>query len=575
VDRGPRRRTTSTRRPRHLTAYDGVETGPSLSPDGNQVAFAWNGPSQDNFDIYVKVVGPGEPIRLTTSPAPDESPAWSPDGRLIAFQRLTSEFSADVFVIPALGGAERKVTSISVRTEGRKSASILGPTYANLAWSPDGRWLAFGGGPSEDARRGIWLISVDGAGTRQLTEAGEHDFGNWAPAFSPDGRYLAFIREETLSGSAVYVLPLATDLKPAGAPIRITRETAMVRGLAWAPDARSVVFSTGGHLGLSRLYRIPVPSADGVHATEPELLAFGEQATSVSISTTGRLVYSAQFRDASIWRIALNGDANSPTPSQIAPSTLDEQTPAYSPDGKRLAFASTRSGVEEIWIANADGSNPAQVTSMGGPQCSNPQWSPDGRTILFNSRRAGSADLYLMRPDGSELRRITDDPAEEFEPRWSRDGRTIYFGSNRTGRPQVWKMPADGGPAVQVTKQGGTTATESMDGRYLYYAKFDDSPSAIWRMPVGGGEERPVVDGLTYALNFVVGEKGLYFLAIGDSPLKTSIDFYEFATGTRRTLLKLGKEHWWGMALSPDQHSLLYSVIDAAGSNLMVVEKLR
>jgi hypothetical protein len=180
-----------------------------------------------------------------------------------------------------------------------------------------------------------------------------------------------------------------------------------------------------------------------------------------------------------------------------------------------------------------------------------------------------------MRPDGSELRRITDDPSEEFEPRWSRDGRTIYFGWNRTGRSEVWKMPAAGGPAVQVTTQGGTTATESVDGRYLYYAKVDDSPSAIWRVPVGGGEERPVVDGLSYALNFVVGEKGLYFLAIGDAPLKTSIDFYEFATGKRTTLAELGKELWWGMALSSDQTSLLYSVIDGAGSNLMVVEKFR
>ena len=97
---------------------------------------------------------------------------------------------------------------------------------------------------------------------------------------------------------------------------------------------------------------------------------------------TGRVVYAAQFRDANIWRLALlSQDRTAPAP--IAASTLDEQTPHYSPDGKRLAFASTRSGVEEIWLANADGSNPKQITSMGGPQCSNPRWSPDGRTILL------------------------------------------------------------------------------------------------------------------------------------------------------------------------------------------------
>jgi Tol biopolymer transport system component/DNA-binding winged helix-turn-helix (wHTH) protein len=557
-----------------LTSYEGVEIGPSLSPDGSQVAFAWNGPSQDNFDIYIKLVGPGEPIPLTRNRASDDTPAWSPDGKLIAFQRLTSEMSADVLVIPALGGVERKVKSISVRGEGRASTSVLGPTFGcNLAWSPDGRWLAFGGGPSNDSPRGIWLIDVDSAQTRQLTAATEHATGDWGPAFSPDGRYLAFIRELTLSGSAVYVLPLAPDLKPADAPVRITRETGMVRGVAWTPDGRGLVFSSGGHLAMSRLYRVAVPSTDGPYDADPELLPFGEQSISVSISKTGRLVYSAQLRDASIWRIALNNGQNPPVPTPVAPSTFDEQTPAYSPDGNRLAFASTRSGVEEIWVANADGSKPYQVTSMGGPQCSNPQWSVDGQWILFNSRREGSADLYRIRPDGSGLLQITNDPASENEPRWSRDGHTIYFGSNRTGRSEVWKMPAAGGPAVQLTKQGGTTATESPDGQFLYYAKSDDSPSAIWRVPVGGGEEKPIVEGLSYSLNFVVADKGLYFLAIGDAPKTTSIDFFEFATGKRTTVLELGKEHWWGMALSPDQHSLLYSVVDSAGSNLMLVDR--
>jgi WD40 repeat protein len=161
------------------------------------------------------------------------------------------------------------------------------------------------------------------------------------------------------------------------------------------------------------------------------------------------------------------------------------------------------------------------------------------------------------------------------EPRWSRDGHTIYFGSNRTGRFEVWKTSASGGAAVRITEQGGFTATESPDGGFLYYAKHEGSPSSIWRVPVGGGEEKLMVTGLSYALNFVVGERGLYFLALGDSPNKASIDFFEYATGKRTTLLKLGKPHWVGMALSPDQKSRLYSVIDSAGSNLMLVDHFR
>jgi Tol biopolymer transport system component len=270
----------------------------------------------------------------------------------------------------------------------------------------------------------------------------------------------------------------------------------------------------------------------------------------------------------------LSGE-NPPASAPLLRSLFDEETRNYSPDNKRIAFASTRSGTEEIWICDADGSKPMQMTSMQGPQCTNPQWSRDGRTILFNSRRQGSADLYLLWPDTGELRRITDDPAEEVEPRWSRDGRTIYFGSNRTGRFEVWKMPAAGGAAIRITKNGGLTATESPDGRFLYYAKHEGSPTSIWRVPADGGEEKLMVDGLSYALNVAVADRGLYFLALGDHPYQTSIDFFEFATGKRKTLLKLGKQYWYGMALSRDQKSLLYSVIHNAGSNLMLVEEFR
>jgi hypothetical protein len=84
-----------------------------------------------------------------------------------------------------------------------------------------------------------------------------------------------------------------------------------------------------------------------------------------------------------------------------------------------------------------------------------------------------------------------------------------------------------------------------------------------------------IVDGLSYAANFVVGDRGLYFLALGNAPYKTSIDFLEYATGKRTTLINLGKQYWNGMALSPDHKSLLYSVIDSAGSNLMLVDNFR
>ena len=212
---------------------------------------------------------------------------------------------------------------------------------------------------------------------------------------------------------------------------------------------------------------------------------------------------------------------------------------------------------------------------MGGPQCSNPQWSPDGRTLLFNSRPAGAADLYLLQPDTGKLTQLTKDPTEENEARWSRDGRSIYFASDRTGRDEVWRMPAAGGAPAQITRQGGAAAIESGDG-FVYYAKeATQSPSSIWRVPVNGGAEVHVVDGLSYSINFAVGERGLYFVAVGDTGDKPSVDFFDFATSKRSTLVRLDKPFWFGMALSPDGKSLLFSLVHSAGSNLMLVETFR
>ena len=203
------------------------------------------------------------------------------------------------------------------------------------------------------------------------------------------------------------------------------------------------------------------------------------------LPASGRVVYSAQFRDSAIWKLPLEGLTDRAVALPLLSTPFDEGNPDYSPDGQRLAFESTRSGATEIWIANADGSSPVQMTSIGGALTSNPQWSLDGQMILFNSRREGSNDLYVLRVDTRELRRLTDDPADDEEPRWSRDGHWIYFGSNRTGRYEVWKMPAGGGAPVQVTTQGGRGPTESPDGGWLYYAKGTASPFSIWRVPVG------------------------------------------------------------------------------------------
>ena len=195
-----------------LTTYAGAEISPSFSPDGRQVAFAWNGEKRDNLDIYVKMVDGGNPLRLTTDPAPDRIPKWSPDGRHVAFMRQQA-----IYLVPPLGGAERKLT------DGANS---------DIAWTPDSRAIAF-----VDASGAVVLLNLQTGARRQLTDPPPTSGGDRSFAFSPDGNALAFVRWTTSIGAGeLYVMPLS------GGPLkRIELPNNFIYELAWSPDGDAVV----------------------------------------------------------------------------------------------------------------------------------------------------------------------------------------------------------------------------------------------------------------------------------------------------------------------------------------------
>ena len=149
----------------------------------------------------------------------------------------------------------------------------------------------------------------------------------------------------------------------------------------------------------SGLWRIDVSGSEGRSAEPQRLAALGENAVSPAISRRGhRLAYSSFSFHSSIWRIAAPGGSkardeksagsvNGDTP--FIYSTRDDNSPEFSPDGKRIAFMSNRSGDWEIWVCDSDGSNPVQLTSFRGPNVSTPRWSPDGGRIAFDSDAEG------------------------------------------------------------------------------------------------------------------------------------------------------------------------------------------
>ncbi len=544
-----------------LTTYPGVEGPPSLSPDGNQVAFERNG------DIFVKQVDGEALVQLTNTVAAENAPAWSPDGRQIAFTRS----GTGIFLISPLGGGERKITDTRV--------PLL---LKGMAWTEDGKSLIVSEMTSSICAS-LFRVSIVTGDKSRLTSPPEPSIGDGWPAVSPDGQTLAFARYSQDSAANIYLMP-----SRGGEPHPLTADKASLFGLAWTANGRQLVFSSDRG-GFSRLWRIPVKRS--LQASASPVEGAGEDARFPSISRSGagapaRLAYQRFEENLDIRRAEVVGEG---TPQHVlkvsAPflgSTKSEDHPRYSPDGRKIAFVSKRSGTFEIWLCDHDGSNLLRLTSMGGPIVVAPQWSPDSRRIAFFATTGASGNYlaYVIDAEGGRPSRLTGDDRElEALPVWSRNGRWIYFASGRSGSLQIWKMPANGGEPVQMTRSGGAEASESPDGRWVYYTKVPEVGPGLWSIPADGGEEVRILDSARFGY-WSVARTGIYFIDFNvATEAPRPVKFFDFQTRHVTQIGAVENSVAWsntpGFAIDPDGHWLLYSNLESTDADLLLVDNFR
>lgn len=546
-----------------LVTNSGVEGRAAFSPDGRQLAFMWNGGEGDQHDVYVQLIGDSAPpVRLTRSPGAFAGwPVWSPDGHRIAFIRCAGD-KGTIYVMPAVGGTERKLT---------EPHSCPG----SFDWSADGSLLAFDDKDSPDGSNGIFLVSVQTGERRRLTTPASLEQDS-EPRFSPDGRTVGFVRNHNVIVGDIFLVPL-----DAGEPRRLTFVNSFVPGLTWTADGSEIVFSaTSREMGNNSLWRVnvhggaaeKVKELAGVNASEPVLSRQNH-----------RLSYQVLTTNSNIWEIRLavltGGQVSR---RKLISSTRTQETPQYSPGGKKIAFTSDRSGSSQIWLCDSDGSNPVQLTFMDAGNNGTPRWSPDGSSIVFDSTASGVLGLYTIRAEGGSPQPLVVDSHFNAAGSFSRDGRWIYFVSDRSGEYEVWKVPASGGQPQRVTFHSGWMPMESTDGKVLYYVKTNlptdpsNAPATLWAMPVEGGEEH-LVSSQQIDLHWAVAPNGIYFAAQGAEP-QARLKFLDVRTGRVTTIATIEKPLTNGgqsLAVSPDGRSILYSQQDSVSTDIMLVENFR
>ena len=363
----------------------GDELYPSLSPDSKTVIFASR--KSGNWDIYFQRIGGANAINLTeNSPDTDYQAVYSPDGEQIAFH--SERDGGGLFVMGATGENVRRVSDFGFLP----------------AWSPDGKEIAFCKTNFEDpsalynSSGAIWVLNLASGEKREIFSQ-----DSYQPGWSPNGERIAFW---TVGDGGTR--SIKTVSRTGGEAVVVTDNSLLDWNPVWSPDGKYLYFSSNRG-GSMNFWRVKIDEKSGVPQANPEPFT--------------------------------------------TPSTYSGYL-AFSPNGKTFAYVQT---VNSSNIVQAE-FNPNTETiaakttdiTQSGRIDRNPSVSPDGEWIAFDAIKDKQEDLFLMKPDGSNLRQLTNDIDKDRAPRWSPDGKKLMFYSNRSGKYQTWTIKTDGSDLSQV-----------------------------------------------------------------------------------------------------------------------------
>ena len=400
---------------------------------------------------------------------------FSPDGTYIYYCVSSKDApQIAVFRVSTLGGTPTKLLN-------NVDGDIDHAVSATVSFSPDGKQIAFL--RREASEENVLMIAnADGSGERKITTYHPDD-GIGFPKWSPDGHRIAYAVLNYPSNKMTVVEAQVAD----GSRKPLTSQKWLrIFGLGWLADGSGLLMLAGRDTFVCQIWHLPYRAGEA-HQLTNDLNDYVGISLAADANT---LAVIRMEKQASIW-IASNNDT-----SQARPVTsglkADDQV-AITPDGSKIVYRSNASGASDIWIVNADGSNPKQLTADAGINVG-PVVSPDGHHILFLSDRSGIPHIWKMNIEGGDQKQLTYGNGEEL-PQFSADGRWVVYSTTSGERSTVWRIPATGGEPVQLTDRTSIFATVSPDGKLVACLYGDvNTPVRIALLPLEGGPPLKTLD---------------------------------------------------------------------------------
>lgn len=366
--------------PVQLTTHPGLDLNPSFSPQGDAIAFASD--RTGAFEIHVRSFGSGATdVAVTSDGGQNVQPAWSPDGRLLAYH---SAVHGGVWIVPARGGIPRQLV----------------PRGSNPEWSPDGRRLVYQSGEHPDitptgasAQVGstLWVIDADGGTPERLTSQGQPAGGHCAPAWSRDGRFVAFSVFDGGTDDGVWVVRVDTrDVRPVERDVR-AYETAFA-------ENDTALYVAAGEPVIFRLSFDP-QTGNGTGSRDPIVIPGVAGARGLSVTADGRqLAFAGLGLISHIWAqpVDVTGQPSGEAYAMTSDTSRRNYMPAISPDGSKVAYMSARRGEPpNIWVMDIATRAPMQLTDDDAFD-RGPSWFPDGRRVAYASDQPDGGGFFSI-----------------------------------------------------------------------------------------------------------------------------------------------------------------------------------